>query len=382
MKNRSFKALVTMSLAGAMMICSMPTAAFASEEGQTVSAAQGWKKLRDKWYYVLENGKNAVGWLELSDGWYYMDQSGAMHTGWLELKNKWYYFEESGRMHSGWLNWNGRWYYFGENGAMCIGWLKWRNDWYYFESSGRLHTGWLSLKDKWYFFKETGEMCSSCIRTIGGKEYAFLDDGRLACEQSVSVNGDLYYAGSSGQIVRKAGWVGSNDKGWYYAEEGGKLLRYQIRKINGVIYSFRSDGSAREAVDKVAAQKALQLGSLREAFNYAKTLKYGGKYKWTENDSSASLAAIGISSGYGNCFVYAAVFREIAAELGYDAHQVWGYVPYPGNRVVKHSWVEIVIDGQTYVYDAEASWQFRKDFYQFQYGQSGTLRYEVVGRMN
>ena len=378
MKRRVFALPLILLLLGAALILSAPAAAFAEE-----TAAEGWVQDHGNWYYVLEDGKRATGWLELADGWYYMDRGGIMHTGWLQVKNKWYYFEESGRMHYGWLSSNGNWYYFGDNGAMTTGWLKWRNDWYFFEASGHLHTGWLQWNNKWFFFNESGVMCSSCLRTIGGKEYFFLEDGRMAADQSVSVNGVLYYVGKNGLVNRKTGWVGSyDDNRWYFAEEGGKLLQYQIRKINGVIYSFREDGSAREAVDLPAAQKALELGSLREAFNYSRTLKYGGKYTWTEDHKSDYLASIGMKSGYGNCFVYAALFRELAAELGYDAHQVWGYVPYPGNRVVKHSWVEIVMDGQTYVFDPEASWQFRKDFYQFQYGQKGTFRYEVVGRMN
>lgn len=342
----------------------------------------GWVRSDDKWNYIYENGEKAVGWLDADGTRYYMNENGVMQTGWKEIEGKWFYFRNNGRMQTGWLHISDNYYYLGKAGDMKTGWWKWRNSWYYFSPAGRMKTGWLWFGDSWYYFDETGRMVTSELRTVSGKDYYFLEDGRLAVSQVVTVDDTLYYVGKGGLIRTKEGWIGSKENGWYYVEEGGQLLSSTLRKIDDVMYLFREDGIAVRSKDQLAAEKAMELGSLRAAFDYTTKLRYGGKTRWNEYKNTKSLAAFGIKNGWGNCFVYAAVFCELAIELGYDAHQVWGYVPYPGNIRDKHSWVEIVIDGTTYVYDPEGTWQFRRDMYEFTYGTPGSFRYSVYGQMN
>lgn len=244
--------------------------------------------------------------------------------------------------------------------------------------------GWQERNGKLYYVKKTGDEAKPFTlltgwQKIGKSKYFFRSNGTAVVGKK-KIDGSWYYFTKKG--VMKTGWIVAGKKLRYYADKKGKLLRDEPMKIDGVWYYFRKDCSARKSMDELARQKAASLGSLRACFDYVRTYKYGAKYTYTESWSSKALAEVGITKGWGNCFVYAGAFRELAAELGYDAHQVWGNVPYPGNRVVKHSWVEIKMDGKTYVFDAEASWQFSKDFYQFQYGDKGTFRYQVVAHMN
>ena len=57
-----------------------------------------------------------------------------------------------------------------------------------------------------------------------------------------------------------------------------------------------------------------------------------------------------LNSGYGNCYCYAAVFWYLSRWLGYDARIYNGTV---GQNKAPHSWVEITMDGQSYIFDTE-----------------------------
>ena len=86
-------------------------------------------------------------------------------------------------------------------------------------------------------------------------------------------------------------------------------------------------------------------------------------------------------NGGGKCYAKAATFCYMAKVLGYDAHQIAGYVPLTSGGLGVHSWVGININGTIYVYDP-AFHQTGKNGYQFHYGTSGTWRYTAYYRMN
>ena len=70
------------------------------------------------------------------------------------------------------------------------------------------------------------------------------------------------------------------------------------------------------------------------------------------------------------------------AEVDYDAHQVFGYVPRRGGGKITHSWVEIDIDGATYVFDLDFQYATGKNGFMIHYGMSGTWMYMEYGRIN
>ena len=77
----------------------------------------------------------------------------------------------------------------------------------------------------------------------------------------------------------------------------------------------------------------------------------------------------------------AATFYYMAKALGYDAHQIAGYVLTQNGGMEVHSWVEIDINGTTYVFDPAFA-QGGRNGYQFTYGTSGTWVYASYYRMN
>lgn len=55
----------------------------------------------------------------------------------------------------------------------------------------------------------------------------------------------------------------------------------------------------------------------------------------------------------GNCYRYASLMCWTARRLGYDAKVVPGWIPGRVNPHCDHGWVEVFLDGQVYVIDAE-----------------------------
>ena len=115
---------------------------------------------------------------------------------------------------------------------------------------------------------------------------------------------------------------------------------------------------------------------------YASSTTYYGRDLFDQTWGSQKLGEYGIRNRRGNCFVYAAILREIAVCMGYDAHQVYGKVRLAEGWGT-HSWVEIDKDGETYVCDPACALRLgTSNAYMFRYGQKGTYMYDYIKRMN
>lgn len=78
----------------------------------------------------------------------------------------------------------------------------------------------------------------------------------------------------------------------------------------------------------------------------------------------------------------AGTFYHMAGLLGYEVHQVNGFVPLSYEEMRAHSWVEIVVNGSTYVCDPNFTYSTGKNGYMINYGQAGTWRYAGYHRIN
>ena len=139
------------------------------------------------------------------------------------------------------------------------------------------------------------------------------------------------------------------------------------------------DPVARE-VYPAAAEVLDQVGwDLRSGYNWSVGLSYygHGKPDMPEDGSPGSrwFADFGFRNHCGNCFVYAATFYEMARLLGYPTRQIYGQVPAARGGLTPHSWVEIDINGVTYVFDPEFAHATGNNGWMFFYGTGGTWRY-------
>ena len=161
-----------------------------------------------------------------------------------------------------------------------------------------------------------------------------------------------------------------------------------------VSFLHRADSGKNAVLDKSAWQlycpKAEAVldsvgRDLRKAFNWSSSMRYygHGKADMPENASPGSewFANFGFTNRKGNCYVMAATFWEMAVCLGYDSWQMSGKVPLRVGGLGPHSWVEIVVNGRTYVCDPDFTYGTGRNGYLINYGQSGTWRYTSYSKM-
>lgn len=396
-----------------------------------------------KKYYALPDGKLREGWLSFGKTYYYCRLGGDVAYGKLKIENSWYYFNESGirqqskwitengkkkyyalpdgKLREGWLSFGKTYYYCRLGGDVAYGKLKIRNAWYYFDelgvrqqnmwvkengknkyyalSDGKLRTGWLSFGTTYYYCKNDAEiMRSQTDYPIEGVKYTFDANGVMKREGGWgSYNGNKYYKNPAKGMPYKNQWV-SFGKTYYYANAKGHMVsgwqtiggyRYyfdpgtKIMARNTTIDGIRigADGKA-DTVYAKAANILNRVGwNLSAAFNWSANMPYS----WTSATAAPGsewFANYGFTNGYGDCYVMAGSFCYLARALGYEAHQMDGYVPSRGGGRTPHSWVEVVINGSTYVFDPDFTHETGRNGYQISYGTSGTWIYSGYYRMN
>ena len=301
-----------------------------SEKSEDEKLEPGWHLIDGKKYYADANGKITTGWVKYENSWYYLQTEkecpktpGAMKTGWFTQNNNWYYLDPArgGKMvASEWMLIDGRWYHFYGGGGMETGWTKQNGNWYHLNANGAMETGWIIMNDDWYY---------------------------------------LYPAGNSSG-----------------APEGAMAVN---TVING--YVVAPDGVYNEAYQ--GAYNVLnQVGwNLWAAYNWSANLPYVN-YSNDPSPGSKNFAIHGFKTKTGDCYVMAGTFYYMAKLLGYDAHQIAGYVPLRSGNMGVHSWVEIDMNGSTYVFDPDFTHESGRNGYQISYGMSGTWRYSNYYRMN
>ena len=330
----------------------------------------GWVKQPEGWYYAHPGGNQAYGWLQLSTGRYYLDRDNVEYPGLMvssctmEIDGQEYTFRSDGRVFTGWKYVSGEgYYYYDPTGLIASGWRQVNNKWYYMDPGNNnimAHQQWKQINGYWYYFRKDGDMATNWIY----------------------VGGNYYYLASDG--VMRTGWQWiDGDRYYFYKENDPNGGGWGVMAHDTTIDGIRIDSSGRADVAYTYAIDVLnQIGwDLRAAFNWSASLPY------TSMSASASMgsewfARYGFENRTGNCYVMAATFYYMAKAMGYDAHQIAGYVPMIGGGSTPHSWVEIVIGGTVYVYDPDFTYETGGNGFQIRYGTSGTWRYSDYYRMN
>lgn len=335
------------------------------EEENTIE--KGWVSENGSKYYLDEKGERCTGWLLQDEGWYYLDaeKDGAMFdAGWKYINSRWYYFNDNGVMKTGWLYYGEHWYYLSSYGDMSVDeWDYINSKWYYFYDSGVMETGWTYYKNNWYYLSPYGDM------SVNEWDY---------------INSNWYYFDKNG--IMQTGWFLYNGN-WYYLypanNNAGKSIGAMAQNTTIDGYFISQDGiwindEAYQGAYSVLNQVGWNLWS---AYNWSANLPYVN-YSNDPSPGSRDFAIHGFQTKTGDCYVMAATFYYMAKALGYDAHQIAGYVPLRGGGQGVHSWVEIDMDGSTYVFDPDFTHETKRNGYQITYGMSGTWRYSNYYRMN
>ncbi len=218
---------------------------------------------------------------------------------------------------------------------------KWERDdkgWYCQHKDGNyLYNEWLEYEDNWYYFNSEGYMVTGW-QIIDGVVYYFSPD----------------------------------------VESEGMMLR--DTSINGV--PVLSDGKVdSDGVYEMAIPVLNEIGwDLEAAYNWVRTFPY------VRRNTSPDLghtwfAKHGFENRSGNCYVAAATFATLAKLIGYEARTMYGWVPARRGGITPHGWTEIIINGETRVFDVNYHIETGKNGYNINYGQAGTWRYQNYAPM-
>ncbi|MDY4922133.1 MAG: DUF4214 domain-containing protein [Frisingicoccus sp.] len=135
---------------------------------------------------------------------------------------------------------------------------------------------------------------------------------------------------------------------------------------------------------KYAKEILDQVGwNMKKGFQWSSTaISYG----WTPNPPSGTSHAqwygkYGFENRVGNCYVMASTFYWMAKINGWEVYLVEGSVPLAGGGMGPHGWVEVVVNGTTYVCDPDFAYETGRNGYFITYGTSGTWRYSNYRRV-
>ena len=161
-------------------------------------------------------------------------------------------------------------YYFGDSddGAMHKGWLQYTDG-----SELDSNVGWDGGKDYddldelWFYFNtSTGKKIkattgSPATKTINGNKYAFDDHGVMISDWVSSDSNSKYYNNQTQGWMERKGWIWTipsedinpkdNDDEtyrWFYAPSSGKVVKGDLKSINGKKYIFDESGIMRSGL--------------------------------------------------------------------------------------------------------------------------------------
>ena len=378
------------------------------------------------YYYMGNDGSMQTGIVKVNDGrLYYMGEDGTVQkkAQWIEQDGKRYFCNAEGILYQNrFIKFGTIYYYMGSDGSMQTGIVK-ANDGrlYYIGEDGTVQkkAQWIEQDGKRYFCNAEGILYQNRFIKFGDTYYYCGNDAAIVKGTTQAVNGVLYRFDSNGIMIKEGGWgeykgnkyyknpaTGFPYKNqwvtfgriWYYANANGFMVsgwqtiggkryyfyydtKYMAR--NAVIEGIRiGDDGVADPVYTYAAKVLDQVGwNLKAAFDWSASLQYKNVSN-NASPGSAWFATYGFQSGRGDCYVMAATFYYMAKVMGYNAHQIDGYVPRIGGGKTPHSWVEIDMNGTTYVYDPDFTHEHGRNGFQITYGTSGTWRYMDWYRMN
>ena len=180
------------------------------------------------------------GWGFVDGSWYWF-ADGIASTGWIRTGGSWYWLdpEAGGAMATGLHVCNGAAYWFNASGAMATGWVLDGGTWYYATGSGALASGWLNLNGTWYWLDPSTHAMATGLHGCNGSMYWFNSSGSMATGWVLD-GGTWYYATGSGALASGWAYVGG---AWYWLDPSTHAMTTGVQEIDGVKYSFASNGA-------------------------------------------------------------------------------------------------------------------------------------------
>lgn len=109
------------------------------------------------------------------------------------------------------------------------------NEWYEYDKYDNRGHG------SWYYYGDEGKAASG-LTQINGTLYYFSEDGRLYQNQTIAVDGKIYYCNLDGIAVELQNNRWTKVDGKYHYVKDGQVLTNCVEKIGDFYYGFDSDG--------------------------------------------------------------------------------------------------------------------------------------------
>ena len=191
------------------------------------------------------------------------------------------------------------------------------------------------------------------VRLAGQKGTLSWTEEEKARPGFLNLDGYLYSVGDDGYFLCD-GMVGTLyfDRTGHYTTGDARLDKY----VADVIDSQTTEAMSREDMLRTVYVY------VRDHFLYLKRNLYEiGATGWEIPEAITMF-----ETGKGNCYNFTAAFWSLARGVGYDAVAYSGLVGVDRNP---HSWIEMDINGETFVFDVETEMQYRlqDDYYTSMY---------------
>ena len=369
-------------------------------------------------YYMDNYGRLTVGkFKDNSNKWRYSNNDGNLvgSQGWKINNQGKHYAHGKGELYTNQLISFGSsvLYYMGNDGRVTVGKFKDNsNKWRYSNNDGNLvgSQGWKIDKQGKHYAHGKGELYTNQLISFGSSVLYYMgNDGRLTVGKFKDNSNKWRYSNNDGNLVGSQGWK-IDKQGKHYAHGNGYLYTNQFITFGpNVRYYMNSNGLITTSPFKyknIVTFNPSSNGLIRSdeynsnirhirVMNYAKSIlnqvgnSLWGAYKWAgsainyktmttiASNGITYFANVGFNQRKGNCYTMASAFYYMAKALGYNVHQVSGYYQGYNNRQWVHSWCEIHMNGNKYVYDPDVYKEYGRSIFGKKYGQSGTLKYLV-----
>ena len=374
------------------------------ENGNIIRTA-GFYNIDGNTYFLCGNsGRRVQGWLSWKGGKYYFDpDTGVQVIGKAAIDGVPYFFNPDSPIPGKMVNnanifVDGKRYFFRyQDGELVTGWIMGGADGshkYYVNADGSLKLGWSRIPSEYrtYYFETKWGYALKGFQTIDGNRYLFVPGSDAVGRGWITIGSDKYYCDPKTAVLT-TGFSVINGKHYYFDGSGKLVKNEKTYEISGKYYDFDKNGNYTEVVltevQKLARDRLDQIGwDLRSAYDWAVMLYVRLDDSIPTGYEPADYYGLrGLKYHSGNCYTMAATFYQLAIQLGYDAHLVFGYIMRAGGGVGDHGWVEIDEPDGTYVYDPDFEYDdtyntFRANGFRIQYGQKGTWRYVDYHRVN
>lgn len=225
------------------------------------------------------------------------------------------------------------------------------------------------------WMQEDGTWAVDCWLPVFGRLWHVDQNGYIQSGMS-EIDGKSYYLYPEGKIAR--GWTQIEDSLYFFHYDGtlavntvvdGLYLGADGKAVSENGELIPQENELRETVDTILA--SIIMPGMTEEEKLAACYWYvvdNHTYKRDpeipNGDWTGGYALEILTTGEGNCYRFAAAFAYLLEEIGFETKVITGQVGARRGGLTPHSWNEVKIGSEWYVFDTELQYANRdKDYY-------------------